>query len=131
MEMNNIYQMPQRPPLAYHNDNDDDYDVESSQYPRSPSQMSGYPRSPSQSSFVSRADSAAPLGSASAFKCDIMIKFLRQRQMEKLWSNSVEGEGVILKRGKRDFVCQPSELLFEQNGLFAQVSQLNVKVSNL
>jgi hypothetical protein len=49
--------------------------------------------------------------------------------MEKLWSNSLDGEGVILKRGKNDFVCQPSELLFENNGLFHQVCQLNVKVS--
>ena len=117
MEMDPIYQMPQRPPMAYHND--DEFDFETPQYPRSPS----------QASFISNADSLAPLGSAGAFKCDIMVKFLRQRQMEKLWSNSVEGEGVILKRGKHDFVCQPSELLFEQNGLFSQVSQLNVKVS--
>ena len=82
-------------------------------------------------SFVSRADSTAPLGSAGAFKCDTMVKFLRQRQMKKLWSNNVGGEGVILKRGKNDFVCQPSELLFEQNGLFSQVCQLDVKVSRL
>ncbi len=116
--MDHIYQMPQRPPMAYHND-DDDFDFETPHYPRSPS----------QSSFISNADSLAPLGSAGAFKCDIMVKFLRQRQMEKLWSNNVESEGVILKRGKNDFVCQPSELLFEQNGLFSQVSQLNVKVS--
>ena len=82
-------------------------------------------------SFISDAGSAAPLGSAGAFKCDIMVKFLRQRQMEKLWSNSDVEEGVVLKRGKNDFVCQPSELLFAHKGLFEQVSRLNVKVSCL
>ncbi|OCT46451.1 Glycosyl transferase family 2 [Cladophialophora carrionii] len=117
MEMDEISRMPQRPPMAYHND---DFDFEGPHFPT---------RSPSQMSFASHADSMAPLGSAGAFKCDIMVKFLRQRQMEKLWSNSVDGEGVILKRGKNDFVCQPSELLFENNGLFHQVCQLNVKVA--
>lgn len=78
--------------------------------------------------MVSEADSMAPLGTAGAFKCDIMVKFLRQRQMEKLWSNSDVEEGVVLKRAKNDFICQPSELLFAHNGLFEQISRLNVKV---
>ena len=70
----------------------------------------------------------APLGSAGSFKCNIMVKFLRQRQLEKLWSNSDIEEGVVLKRAKNDFVCAPSELLFAQAGLFEQVKRLNVKV---
>jgi hypothetical protein len=95
--------------------------------PHSPSRRSSY--AASEFSVISDADSLAPLGSAGAFKCDIMVKFLRQRQMEKLWSNSDMEEGVVLKRAKNDFVCQPSELLLSQNGLFTQVGHLNVKVS--
>jgi len=106
-----------RMPQAQHN-NDMDFQF----------QPPSFPRSPSQISFVSQAESESPLGSAGAFKCDIMVKFLRQRQMEKLWSNSDIEEGVVLKRGKGDFVCQPSELLLAGNGLFEQVKRLNVKV---
>lgn len=73
----------------------------------------------------------APLGTAGAFKCDIMVKFLRQRQMEKLWSNSDFEEGVVLKRAKNDFICQPTKLLFTQHGLFEQIGRLNVKVCPL
>ena len=109
--------MPRMPNAAHFN-NHMDFDLEPPHFPRSPSQLS----------FISEADSMAPLGSAGAFKCDIMVKFLRQRQMEKLWSNSDIEEGVVLKRGKHDFVCQPSELLFARNGLFEQVNRLNVKV---
>ncbi|KAK5552879.1 hypothetical protein LTR46_008954 [Exophiala xenobiotica] len=111
-------QMPRMPNSALTN-NRMDFDLDPPQFPRSPSQLS----------FISEADSTAPLGSAGAFKCDIMVKFLRQRQMEKLWSNSDIEEGVVLKRGKHDFVCQPSELLFARNGLFEQVNRLNVKVA--
>ncbi|KIW40901.1 hypothetical protein, variant 2 [Exophiala oligosperma] len=88
-----------------------------------------FPRSPSQMSVASEADSMAPLGTAGAFKCDIMVKFLRQRQMEKLWSNSDFEEGVVLKRAKNDFICQPTKLLFTQHGLFEQIGRLNVKVA--
>jgi hypothetical protein len=119
MEMDQVSWVPRRPPMAHTTDND--FDFGDSPYSTRP---------PSQASFVSNADSMAPLGSAGAFKCDIMVKFLRQRQMEKLWSNSEDGEGVILKRGKGDFVCQPMNLLLERNGIFEQVSKLNVKASS-
>lgn len=63
-------------------------------------------------------------------KCDIMAKFLRQRQLEKMWSyNSNTEEGVILKRGKDDFICQPRSLVGVQDGFYEQVVRLNVKVA--
>ncbi|KIW10772.1 hypothetical protein PV08_10071 [Exophiala spinifera] len=115
MEMNPV---PRTPESVYSNDRFD-----------STWEPSFALRSPSRMSMASQADSSAPLGTAGAFKCDIMIKFLRQRQKEKLWSNNDTEEGVVLKRAKNDFICQPSELLFARNGLFEQISCLNVKVA--
>ena len=91
----------------------------------------GVPRlahSPSQMSFHSDAGSDIALSSGMAFKCDIMLKFLRQRQQEKLWARSGDDEGVVLKRAKNDFVCEPSELLMIDDGLYGQIRRLNVKV---
>jgi hypothetical protein len=115
--LDQISWVPRRPQATYGNEANFDFDT--ARYGE---------RSPSPASFISHADSMAPIGSAGAFKCDLMVKFLRQRQLEKVWSNTEDGEGVVLKRGKGDFVCQPSNLLVERNGLFAQVGQLNVKV---
>ena len=59
-----------------------------------------------------------------------MVKFLRQRQLEKMWSyNGQAEEGVILKRGKDDFACQPRDLLGVRDGFYDQITRLNVKVS--
>lgn len=63
-------------------------------------------------------------------KCDIMAKYLRQRQLEKMWSyNTNDEEGVILKRAKDDFICQPRRLRHVQDGFFEQIVRLNVKVA--
>lgn len=68
--------------------------------------------------------------SADSVKCDIMAKFLRQRQLEKMWSyNANDEEGVILKRGKDDFICQPRSLSSIQDGFYEQIARLNVKVA--
>ena len=65
-----------------------------------------------------------------AVKCDIMSKFLRQRQLEKMWSyNANTEEGVILKRAKDDFVCQPRALIGVRDGFYEQIVRLNVKVA--
>lgn len=62
-------------------------------------------------------------------RVDIMVKFLRQRQLEKMWSyNGQAEEGVILKRGKDDFACQPRDLLGVRDGFYDQITRLNVKV---
>lgn len=65
-----------------------------------------------------------------AIKCDVMIQFLRQRQLEKLWSDGAPDEGVIMRRAKNDFVCQPQGLAYHDGGFYSEISKLNVKVRN-
>ena len=91
-----------------------------------------YSRSPSQVSFISDVESEYPdaVTPSEAFRNDIMLKFLYQRQLEKLWSDKTfEEQGVILKRSKKDFICRPQELLLRTDGLYDQVKLLNVKVA--
>ena len=57
-----------------------------------------------------------------------MIQYLRQRQIEKLWTDGSPSEGVVLKRAKSDFVCQPPELSGQLFGFFDEIRKLNVKV---
>ena len=87
------------------------------------------PRSPSAASFVSDADSETGILGGGSVRCDIMAKFLRQRQLEKTWSDSNQEEGVVLKRAKDDFICQPRELSEMPGGFFDQVKKLNVKIA--
>ena len=87
----------------------------------------GHLRSPSIRSEV---DSIAELTSANMVRNAVMINFLRQRQLEKLWSDSNLDEGVVLKRSKGDFVCQPEELSSLPGGFYDQVKRLNVKASH-
>jgi hypothetical protein len=91
------------------------------------------PPSPSNMSMMSRRSSISGHGglvSGESVKCDIMAKFLRQRQLEKMWSYSAnEEEGVILKRAKDDFICQPRSLIGVRDGFYEQIVRLNVKVA--
>ena len=96
------------------------------------------PPSPTGLSFISDArsvrsfnDNASDTRSLNPgdVRVDIMVKFLRQRQLEKMWSyNGQTEEGVILKRGKDDFACQPRDLLGVRDGFYDQITRLNVKV---
>ena len=89
-------------------------------------------RSPSPMSAHSFADSTTALTSPGNFvRNEVMINFLRQRQLEKLWSHTNTSEGVILKRSKGDFICQPPELAQQADGYFDQVKRLNVKVCEI
>jgi hypothetical protein len=88
-------------------------------------------RSPSPRSIRSEVDSVAELTSANMVRNAVMINFLRQRQLKRLWSDTNLDEGVVLKRSKGDFICQPEELLSLPGGFYAQVKRLNVKVCSL
>lgn len=68
------------------------------------------------------------MSTTTAVKCEVMIQYLRQRQMEKLWTDGSITEGVVLKRAKNDFVCQPPELAQQLFGFFDEIRKLNVKV---
>lgn len=57
-----------------------------------------------------------------------MLLYLRQQQLEKRWASDNTTEGVVLKRGKDDFICQPAELPRHIHGFYDEVKKLNVKV---
>ena|SRR5947209_20512023 len=86
------------------------------------------PHSPQ--SIQSDVGSFAELTSANMVRNAVMINFLRQCQLKKLWSDINLDEGVILKRGKGDFICQPEELSSLPGGFYDQVTRLNVKASH-
>lgn len=79
-------------------------------------------------SIRSEVDSIAELTSANMVRNAIMINFLRQQQLKKLWSNMNLEEGIVLKRSKSDFICQPEELSSLRGRFYDQVKRLNVKV---
>lgn len=85
------------------------------------------PRTLSGMSFRSEAEGSGVLSSTTAVKCEVMIHYLRQRQLEKLWSDGLPSEGVVLKRAKNDFVCQPPDLSTQAFGFFDEIRKLNVK----
>lgn len=100
------------------------------------SQVSTYPQQPlrtasamSSSSRTSLESGSAVLSTTTAVKCEVMIQYLRQRQIEKLWTDGNANEGVVLKRAKNDFVSQPPELAQQVFGFFDEVRKLNVKVN--
>jgi hypothetical protein len=69
-----------------------------------------------------------PVENVLDIKADVMVSWLHQQQVEKLWSTSLPGEGVVLKKGRDNFTCCPLSLRNEGNGLFDQIAALNVKV---
>jgi len=58
----------------------------------------------------------------------IMVSWLRQQQLEKLWSGGLPGEGVILKKGRGNFTCCPESLKDEAPQFYNQMASLNVQV---
>ena len=87
-------------------------------------------KSPSPRSIRSEVDSIAEPTSANAVRNAVMINYLRQRQLKKLWSDTNLDEGVVLKRSKGDFIRQPEELSSLPGGFYDQVKRLNVKASH-
>lgn len=63
-------------------------------------------------------------------KADVMCNWLHQQQVEKMWSSSGPGEGVMLKKARDDYMCCPKDLQAERDGFFQAVRKLNVKASN-
>jgi hypothetical protein len=61
-------------------------------------------------------------------KSDVMVNFLHQQQMERLWTSHMPSEGVVLKKSRGNYTCSPDILRREIGGLFDQVVTMNVKV---
>jgi len=92
---------------------------------------------PTRSPLTSRPSSIFPSGdfrnapreSVLDTRADVMVSWLEQQQQEKLWSKSMEGEGVVLKKSKDNFTCCPETLKTDSIGLFRSVVAMNVRVS--
>lgn len=61
-------------------------------------------------------------------KADVMVNWLHQQQLERMWTNGGLGEGVVLKKGRDTYTSCPGELSDHQGDLFDAVSRLNVRV---
>jgi hypothetical protein len=68
-------------------------------------------------------------GSILDIKTDIMVNWLHQQQMERMWSLEMPGEGVILKKARDSFACSPARLRQETNGFYDNIVAINVRVS--
>lgn len=62
-------------------------------------------------------------------KCDVMVNWLHQQQLESMWTNCGVGEGVVLKKIKDRYTACPSDLAETRGDLFDAVRALNVKVA--
>lgn len=61
-------------------------------------------------------------------KSDVIVNWLHQQQMEKLWTSDMPGEGVVLRKTRGSYTCSPGILKREAGGLFDQVAAMNVRV---
>lgn len=53
-----------------------------------------------------------------------------QEQLRKGYASAWNlGEGIVLKKGRNDFVCAPPQMQTVPYGFFDMVGQLNVSVS--
>lgn len=89
------------------------------------------------SPFPSRPASLYPPGEVgsrsyddlSEIKSDVMVTWLYQQQVEKMWTFSDHEEGVILKKARGTYTSCPSDIMAEPSGFFQAVQELNVRVS--
>ncbi|KAI9699641.1 MAG: hypothetical protein M1836_002675 [Candelina mexicana] len=92
---------------------------------------------PTASRSVSRPASIYPTGDfrnsavddIADIKADVMVNWLYQQQMERLWTSGERGEGIVLKKKRADYTCCPRELAQDYAGLFDAVLKLNVRAA--
>ncbi|KAE8454018.1 hypothetical protein EG329_007794 [Mollisiaceae sp. DMI_Dod_QoI] len=98
-----------------------------------PSLGSPTSQTPAGSRFSSRPSSIYPAGdfrnatrqSILDIKSDVMVNWLHQQQLERLWGMENGREGIVLKKSKGDFTCSPPAL--RSNLFFNQVVAMNVR----
>ncbi|KAJ8609740.1 hypothetical protein MRB53_038977 [Persea americana] len=61
-------------------------------------------------------------------KCEVMVNWLHQQQMERLWTSGEPEEGVMLKKARGLYTCCPADLAQDQSTFFQAVNTLNVKL---
>ncbi|KAL9119564.1 MAG: hypothetical protein Q9187_003883 [Circinaria calcarea] len=62
-------------------------------------------------------------------KADVMVNWLHQQQLERMWTNGGVGEGVVLKKGRDAYTACPGELSNHRGDLFDAVTRLNVRTA--
>lgn len=60
-------------------------------------------------------------------KCDMMVNWLYQQQMELLWTAGGHDEGIVLKKSRGAYACCPSDIDQEPAGFFKAIQTLNVR----
>ena len=62
-------------------------------------------------------------------RCEIMVSWLHQQQIEKTWFDSrAKDQGVVIKRSKGDYVSCPENVADEPDGFRRAIEILNVRV---
>jgi len=63
-------------------------------------------------------------------RCEILVSWLHQQQIEKTWFDvHADDEGVVLKKSKGEYVCCPEYVGEAQHGFCRAIEALNVRVS--
>jgi hypothetical protein len=97
-----------------------------------PSTLSGIHTPSNRTPWTSRPNSFITGGTGEETndsRCELMVSWLHQQQMEKIWSGSdAIDEGVVLKKAKGDYACCPESLHNEPEGFRRAVELLNVRV---
>lgn len=62
-------------------------------------------------------------------RCEIMVSWLHQQQIEKTWFDGrAKDQGVVIKRSKGDYVSCPENVADEPDGFRRAIELLNVRV---
>lgn len=64
-------------------------------------------------------------------RCEMVIQWLHQQQVEKSWFENTAGEGVVLRKSKGVYLCCPDQLAEPPMEFRSAIEALNVKVSIL
>ncbi len=98
-------------------------------------QKSSAPSTRPNSARNSRVSGIFPLADGSEtslldIKSDMMVKWMYEQQLRKQYTSGANpAEGVVLKKCRGSFTCCPPDLQSAPDGLYAMVTQMNVKVS--
>jgi len=84
------------------------------------------------SSFYSEPDNAdtktSETDSLVNLKSKLIVNWIYQKQQESIWTTGLQGEGVVLRKGKGRYMCCPTELQYDGSNFYQMVAKLNVCV---
>ena len=80
--------------------------------------------------WTSRPASLGPGEEMSDTRCEILVSWLHQQQIEKTWFDvRADDDGVVLKKSKGEYVCCPEHVAEAPDGFCRAIEALNVRVS--